>query len=204
MSDYESGIFINCPFDKEYIPLLNALLFVIFDCGFTPRCSKEIIDSSKNRIDIIKEIIEECQLGIHDLSRIELDKTSPLPRFNMPLELGLFLGAKYFGNPQQQKKICLIFDEKPFVYQKTCSDIAGKDISYHNRCPEQVIRRTREWLQSTRKKKQIPSGTYIYKRYSNFEKSIPDLCFDLKLDSDDLSYSDQLTLITKWIELNTL
>jgi len=40
------------------------------------------------------EIIRDSQFGIHDVSRVELDDANRLPRFNMPLELGLFLRAK--------------------------------------------------------------------------------------------------------------
>ena len=41
----------------------------------------------------ICQLILESPYGIHDLSRIELDPSTQLPRFNMALELGLFLGA---------------------------------------------------------------------------------------------------------------
>lgn len=54
----------------------------------------EINDAGDQRIDKINNIIKECKIGIHDISRTELDDHSNLPRFNMPLELGLFLGAK--------------------------------------------------------------------------------------------------------------
>jgi hypothetical protein len=37
-------------------------------------------------------MIGECELGIHDLSRV--DTYGQLPRFNMPLELGLFLALR--------------------------------------------------------------------------------------------------------------
>jgi len=36
----------------------------------------------------------------HDISRTELNEHS-LPRFNMPLELGLFLGASRFGQLEE-------------------------------------------------------------------------------------------------------
>jgi hypothetical protein len=31
-------IFINCPFDKDYWPLMQALVFAVHACGFAPRC----------------------------------------------------------------------------------------------------------------------------------------------------------------------
>ena len=48
---------------------------------------------------MICDIIKASRFGIHDVSRTESDKASALPRFNMPLELGFFLGARAFGHP---------------------------------------------------------------------------------------------------------
>ncbi len=76
-------------------------------------------------------MIAECKFGIHDLSRTQLDKISGLPRFNMPLEFGIFLGAKFLGENEQKRKMCLVFDEAPYRYQMYLSDIAGQDISSH-------------------------------------------------------------------------
>jgi hypothetical protein len=53
----------------------------------------EAYDSGDVRIEKILDIIDQCKLGIHDISRTELNEHS-LPRFNMPLELGLFLGKR--------------------------------------------------------------------------------------------------------------
>jgi hypothetical protein len=61
-----------------------------------------------------------------DLSRTELHED--LPRFNMPLELGIFLGAKKYGNEQNNNKACIIFDREQYRYQKFISDISGHDI----------------------------------------------------------------------------
>jgi transcription initiation factor TFIIIB Brf1 subunit/transcription initiation factor TFIIB len=56
----------------------------------------EVSDASQVRIEKIAGIIAACKFGIHDISRTELDPTTHLPRFNMPLELGLFLGREAF------------------------------------------------------------------------------------------------------------
>lgn len=47
----------------------------------------------------------------------------------MPLELGIFLGAKRFGTGEQKKKACLILDRDPFRYQKFTSISPGKTFS---------------------------------------------------------------------------
>jgi hypothetical protein len=109
---YSNNVFINCPFDDEFLELRNALVFAIFDCGFTPRCALEEDNGGNVRATKIINLIEESMFGVHDISRIEIDQKTQLPRFNMPLELGLFLGAKNYGDSKQQKKNCLILDRE--------------------------------------------------------------------------------------------
>src|ERR1700741_757299 len=143
---YEDGVFINCPFDPEYEAIFQALVFSVHDCGFLARCAREVDDSGEVRIAKINRINRECQEGFHDISRTELDKTHQLPRFNMPLELGLFLGAKEFGTGRQKRKRTLILDTDRHRYQKFCSDIAGQDIKAHEGSVEKAIRAVRNWL----------------------------------------------------------
>jgi hypothetical protein len=88
------AVFINCPFDSRYQKFFDAIVFTVIRCGFDARCAREIDDGSGTRIDKIMNLIEACPYGIHDISRTELDTASNLPRFNMPLELGIFLGAR--------------------------------------------------------------------------------------------------------------
>jgi hypothetical protein len=123
--DYDHDVFINCPFDEPYQSMFYALVFAVHDCGFKVRCTLEIDDAGSVRFDNIVELIRECRFGIHDVSRTELDKVSSLPRFNMPLELGIFLGAMRFGSGKQRQKHSLVLDREPYRYQKFVSDISG-------------------------------------------------------------------------------
>lgn len=99
--NYDRGVFINCPFDRAYAPLFDAMVFAVAACGFTPRSALEIDDASRARFDKIAGVVEACRLGIHDISRTDPDGVTGLPRFNMPLELGLFLGAHRYGAGRQ-------------------------------------------------------------------------------------------------------
>lgn len=128
-TSYDYDVFINCPFDFEYRPLLYALVFAVHDCGFRARSTLEIDDAGQVRIENIYSLIRDCRFGIHDISRTEPDETHGLPRFNMPLELGVFLGAAKFGRGRQREKRCLILDRERYRYQKYISDIAGQDIN---------------------------------------------------------------------------
>jgi hypothetical protein len=85
----------------------------------------------------------------------------------MPLELGLFLGAKTFGLRGPRAKVCLILDRQKYRYQKFCSDIAGQDIESHDGKPQIAIKAVRDWLQTNRygSPVTIPDGKTIYDRY---------------------------------------
>src|SRR5947208_4085517 len=120
-ADYDRSVFVNCPLDDEYRYLLDAVVFAINDCGYVTRLAIEASDGSEVRIDKIAKIIRECRFGFHDISRTASDPVTNLPRFNMPLELGLFLGAKRFGTAEQKLKSCLIADIERYRYQKFIS-----------------------------------------------------------------------------------
>lgn len=126
--NYDRNVFINCPFDAANRPLFEPVTFAVYDCGFYPRSALEVEDSTQVRIEKIQTIIRESRLAVHDISRTELDRITCLPRFNMPLELGIFLGAKAFGSREQKRKAAIVLDTQPFRYQKYISDIAGQDI----------------------------------------------------------------------------
>lgn len=45
----------------------------------------------------------------------------------MPLELGIFLGAKRYGDDNDRLKRCLILDVEQYRFQKFISDLAGME-----------------------------------------------------------------------------
>jgi hypothetical protein len=73
VATYETSIFLNCPFDHTYRPMFDALVFAAFDCGYVPRCALEIDDAGQVRIEKILTMVRGCGLGVHDISRTELD-----------------------------------------------------------------------------------------------------------------------------------
>ncbi len=201
---YNNNVFINCPFDSDYKPLFDAMIFAVHDCGFIARCALEAGDTSQVRIDKIYNIIEDCRYGIHDISRTELDETSGLPRFNMPLELGIFLGAKRFGIEEQKTKKCLVLDREPYRYQKFISDISGQDIFVHNNNPEEVVRVVRNWLLTVSDRQTIPGGGIIWKRYQSFLNDLPQVVQGLRLEVEDLEYfNDYIFAIAEWLDLQS-
>ncbi|MFL5382499.1 MAG: hypothetical protein ACJ8GN_08325 [Longimicrobiaceae bacterium] len=196
---YAENVFLNCPFDGAYEPLLQALVFAVQACGFVPRSALELDDGSEVRIGKIVRIIAESRYGIHDLSRTELDTGSHLPRFNMPLELGLFLGAKYYGDPHQGQKAAIIFDIERYRYQMFCSDIAGQDIRAHHGREEELIRHVRDALATWRREASIPSGSVIHERYARFKRRLSRIATRAGLRVPELTFNDLTRLIRGWL-----
>jgi len=202
-ADYDLSVFVNCPLDDEYRPLLDAIVFAIKDCGYITRLALEVSDSSQVRIDKIAAIIRECRFGFHDISRTAPDSVTNLPRFNMPLELGLFLGAKRFGNAEQKLKSCLIADIERYRYQKFMSDIAGQDIEAHDGDADVAIRIVRDWLRSaTPKSIRIPSAHAVSSRYDAFRRELPAACAKLHATIEDLTFIDYVAQVEDWLTLN--
>ena len=170
---YNDNVFVNCPFDSAYKSLFDAMVFAIHDCGFIARCALEEEDASQVRIDKIYNIIAHCRYGIHDISRTELDEITGLPRFNMPLEFGVFLGAKKFGTAEQKKKNCLVLDKEQYRYQKFISDIAGQDIQAHDNSPEEIVTVVRNWLRNASNREKIPSPSIIWDHYQDCNCLVP-------------------------------
>ncbi len=123
-----------------------ACIFAVLGCGFALCCALQVYDSGKVRIEKIFALIESCRFGIHDISRTELDAATHLPQFNMPLELGIFLGAQRFGAGVHRRKNCLIVDRERYRYQQFISDIPGQDIAAHHNDVAALIATVRDWL----------------------------------------------------------
>jgi len=199
MPAYEDSVFINAPFDKKYSRLSNAIVFAVHDCGFVARSALEAEDSGQARVEKILDIIEQSKFGIHDISRAGLDRNTKLPRFNMPLELGFFLGAKRYGSDRDRQKRCLVLDRDRYRYRNFCSDISGQDIRAHGDDPANAIRAVRDWLSTHRSGVLIPGGSVIFERYERFRAQLPQQARDFKLDHRELTFGDYVHLLVGWL-----
>lgn len=195
--DYDQNVFINCPFDEEYAPVFEAIVFAAQDLGFRPRCARERMDSGEVRLAKIAQLIASSRYSIHDLSRTELDAASLLPRFNMPLELGIDIGCRLFGRAHAGKSI-LILDSERYRYQKYVSDIAGHDIQAHAGKPLNAVICVRHWLRSA-SQVSLRAGSDVYDRYRRFREDLPSICHEFNLDSNDLGFPDLSFTIAAWL-----
>lgn len=203
---YNRSVFINCPFDREYTPLFRATVFAVARCGYYPRSALEEDDSSDVRMSKIFRIIGECRYGIHDLSRTE--SAGGFPRFNMPLELGVFLAAKHFGRDQHARKACLIFEAEPHSYERFISDIKGQDIAAHENQPKAMVRKIRSWLNTNanpgrRKRVELPGGAAMWGEYERFCEWLPEKLPAANLDDLDLDFKDYCELVLEWMGSGT-
>jgi hypothetical protein len=144
--DFSKNVFVNCPFDKDYLSLLRPLLFTVVYLGFKPRIALESKNSGAPRIEKIVAQIRESMYAIHDLSRIQARKKGEFFRLNMPFELGLDVGCRLYSADRKKHKKCLILEAERFRYQAALSDISGSDIETHNNDPRDVVVGVRNWL----------------------------------------------------------
>jgi hypothetical protein len=168
---FSKNVFINCPFDDEYKPLLKSMLFTLLYLDFQPKIS-ETLSSFNIRINQIKKYIKDSKLAIHDLSRSRPMRRNDLPRFNMPYELGLDIGCITYGARKFKQKSLLIFETENYHYQKVLSDIAGQDIKSHGDDPQRLVSQVRNWLSALNSRKILPGPTEIWLAFNQFTDDI--------------------------------
>jgi hypothetical protein len=146
---FERNVFVNCPFDEQFLPLLRPLLFTVIYLDLAPRIALERNDSGESRLDKIVELIRESKYSIHDLSRSEAATAGELYRLNMPFELGIDYGCRLLGPPRLRQKRTLVLESIPHRYKAAISDLSGADVQCHYDEPYKVIGVVRNWLKST-------------------------------------------------------
>lgn len=199
---YRTSIFINCPFDNDYYPILKPLLFTVIFCDLKPRIS-ETKDGDDIRIRQIQNLITTSRYSIHDISRILPKSKKDLPRFNMPFELGMDLGCKMFS---RKDKRCLILEEQSYRYKEVLSDISGQDISSHENDPIIVVKEVRNWIYKLGLTEKPKAYTIIWDLYNEF---LFDFGNNMKAENLDpnklweIPFSELIDLMSSWIKSKT-
>ena len=201
---FDTNVFVNCPFDDAYLPLLRPILFVTLYLGLTPRIARESLDSGRPRIDKIIALIEDSKYAIHDLSRLQAERAGEYYRLNMPFELGLDVGCRLFRADRYSEKRCLILEAERYRYQAALSDMSNSDIAAHGNNPEEVAREVRNWLTNAAGLR-APGPTWIWDRFIEF---MADNYDQLKAegysnrDIDGLPVAELIDRMRTWIEHN--
>jgi hypothetical protein len=143
---FDNSVFINCAFDKEFSPLLQAIAFCVVDLGFYPRLAPETADHSTGRLDRIAALICGSRFGIHDLSKCKAGVPGEYCRMNMPFELGMDFGARRYGDGAMKTKAILVLEHTIYDTKKSLSDIAGWDVLAHDGNYDMAVRQVRNWM----------------------------------------------------------
>jgi hypothetical protein len=203
---FDVSVFVNCPFDEAYKPLLDALLFCIHDCGFLARTALEVSGSGETRLDKIARIIRESRFSLHDISRVELSPSSPLPRFNMPFECGLAFGSlMYTPRSKSGARDLLLLAAENFQDKLTLSDLSGQDAAYHGNQPELAIKAVRKFLGS-KARGVLPPGTpvrgheAIAARFKRFKLDLPSMAAAIPITEREIV---SLDYVAEWLGLAT-
>ena len=201
---FDRNVFVNCPFDSEYLPLLRPLLFTIVDLGFTPRISLERLDSGAPRIERIISLIRESKYAIHDLSRLKANTVGEVFRLNMPFELGIDVGCRLFKPGRWASKKCLILEAEKYRYQAALSDMSNSDIGVHGNNRIQIVRVVRDWL-NIEARLRATGPASVWARFNEFMAdnyaALRDQGFS-DSDIEDLSIAELIDCIQQWVSAN--
>jgi len=132
-----NAVFLNVPYDDDFHYLYIAYIVGLYQLGLVPHLASEIPGGDR-RLNKIILLIQSCRYSIHDLSRIELSDTpSAVPRFNMPLELGMTITWQDL-NPHLHT--WFVWESEPYRLQRSASDLNGTDPYIHSGSAEGVLR----------------------------------------------------------------
>lgn len=200
---FETSVFINCPFDPDFAPLLQAILFTIVYLGLHPRLATESSDGAQVRLDKIAALVSTCRFSIHDLSRVRAKRANEFYRLNMPFELGLDYGCRqYFGEDRGSKRM-LILQEKQYRHQIALSDLAGCDAEAHSGNYQIAVRKVRNWLVSEAGRT-APGTTRILAAYADFQEWYYERQLSAGFSDDDIKdypTAELLAAMTEWVAL---
>ncbi|SEM98807.1 hypothetical protein SAMN04488103_102632 [Gemmobacter aquatilis] len=143
---FETDVFVNCPFDHDYAPLLEAMLFCLVHSGMNPRLATERLENGENRLEKIYGLACGAKYSVHDLSRCQAAAAGDYARMNMPFELGMDLGIRRAAEHLPSEKKFLIFERHPYETKQVLSDLAGQDVEAHHDNFETVIDKVRNFL----------------------------------------------------------
>ena len=199
--DFEHSVFVNCPFDKEYDHILQAVLYCLVRFGLTPRIASERMDAGEARLEKISELVARSKYSIHDLSRCQAKEVGEHYRLNMPFELGLDFGCRNFGEADHRGKKILILEEQQFRYRAAISELAGSDIEAHRGDFQIAVRKVRNWLVDAGGFESIGAAR-ILSEYEDFQEWYYERQLEAGFSEDDIQdypTSELLQAMLNWV-----
>lgn len=200
---FEKSVFINCPFDEEFEPILQAIAFCVVYLGYNPRLAPENADNAAPRLERIKEIIRSSKFSIHDLSRCKSTAPDQYARMNMPFELGLDHACCKFGRGRSRNKRILVLEHSRYDSQKSLSDIAGWDIHSHDGAFDKAVRRVRDWLVA-QGARSMHGPSKILSQYAAFQEWNWERLLDSGYSEDDIReypIRERIIAMQEWVRV---
>jgi len=184
-------VFINCPYDKEYIEMYKVAVFTLHACGYNIRLACENPESGENRLERLKTMMTQCSYHFHDISRLKKKDLKCHVRGNLILELGLSLGLIHSKKTQFKLLIC---DKEKYLYQRAISDLAGLDAYSHDNNNGKLCTLLSSWLLKDKKDR----DSVIFAQYSimltKHEKALSNIFNNKDID---LSFSKYLSFVKR-------
>jgi hypothetical protein len=118
----------------------------------------------------------------------------------MPFELGIFVGARRFGDARQKAKCCLILDRERYRYRNFLSDIAGQDIKSHENDPTNAIGKVREFLRANSGGRPLSGSAKIRRDFDRYIAEKSGICAALELEADEITFPDLTYLIAHFLK----
>jgi hypothetical protein len=196
---FERSVFINCPFDDEYAPILQAIAFCVCDLGLFPRIAPEVADSAANRLDRVIDLIRGSKYGIHDLSRCKSGAPNEFARMNMPFELGLDHACYRYGTGHLREKTILVLEHTKYDYRYFLSDISGWDIQSHRGDHIVAVRAVNSWLYRQANAQKVGTAK-IMGDYAAFQEWYWERELALGASEDDIRAYPTIQMIEAMVE----
>jgi len=159
------SVFLNIPYDKQFEDLYLAYIVDLTQLGL--RVNATLAVPNQGRLESIIQLIEQSDFSIHDLSRIELSEG--IPRFNMPVELGLALYRSHIAKGRHR---VFVFETKSYRAQRSTSDINGIDPQIHGGTPKGVMAGLRNIFRQPGNVTTVPE---MLASYRSLKRKVPEL-----------------------------
>jgi len=160
-----ASVFLNIPYDTPFENLYLAYVVGLTQLGL--RIHAAFAVPNQGRLATIIELIEQSEFSIHDLSRVQV--SHGVPRFNMPLELGLALHRSHATNGKHR---VFIFESKSRRAQRSTSDVNGIDPQVHKGSPDGLMSALRNVFRQPRDVTTVPE---MLSSYRAVKRKLPQL-----------------------------
>ena len=137
-------VFLNYPYDPDYLPFAEALSFGVVAAGMVPVTALDLTVPDTGRLEMLVKAINNCHYSAHDLSRCRGEGPENFARMNMPIEMGMAMFHAL--STQRIDHRCAFFIPADYAYQKYASDLSGLDPLRYGDKPTSLLAVVYEWL----------------------------------------------------------